>query len=247
MIIKSFLIGLGILSILYGIVVLKDRAGGRTFGLIWEIIGAVFLAWAYAIHKGWFRERIEAKIILAVFVIIAMLVLCTLTAKVMGAFHLNGQQGLDYIIVLGARVREDGPSRVLKYRLDKAIAYLEQNPHTMCIVSGGKGEDEPFSEAEGMYQYLLEQGIGAERVLVEDSSKNTYENIRNSKALLKESYNGVGIVTNNFHCYRALKIAKRQSLKNVCGIAAASTPFFLPNNLLRECMGIVKDCLKRNT
>lgn len=57
-------------------------------------------------------------------------------------------RGLDYIIVLGAQVRKDGPSPVLKYRLDKAVEYLNENPDTVCIVSGGQGSNEPWSEAE---------------------------------------------------------------------------------------------------
>lgn len=161
-------------------------------------------------------------------------------------FSAKGSQKLDYIIVLGAQVREDGPSVVLKYRLDAAIDYLNENSDTVCIVSGGKGANEPFSEAEGMAEYLLEKGIEEHRIILEDKSTNTVENIQNSKALMKESYNGVGIVTNNFHVFRAVQIAKVQGLEGVCGIAADSNLLYLPNNVLRECCGILKDWLMKN-
>lgn len=58
---------------------------------------------------------------------------------------------------------------------------------------------------------------------------------------MKESYNGVGIVTNNFHVFRAVQLAKAQGLKGVSGIAADSNALYLPNNMLRECCGILKD------
>lgn len=118
---------------------------------------------------------------------------------------------------------KDGPSPVLKYRLDKAVEYLNENPDTVCIVSGGQGSNEPWSEAEGMARYLQEKGIDTARILTEDQSQTTGQNITNSKKLMKEGAS-VGIVTNNFHVFRALQIAKKYGLSDVCGIAADSTP-----------------------
>ena len=132
------------------------------------------------------------------------------------------------------RTGEKGRSEpVLKYRLDKAVEYLNENPDTVCIVSGGQGSNEPWSEAEGMARYLQEKGIDTARILPEDKSQTTEQNITNSKMLMKEGAS-VGIVTNNFHVFRALQIAKKYGLSDVCGIAADSTPKYLPNNMLRE-------------
>ncbi len=111
---------------------------------------------------------------------------------------------------------------------------------------GGQEANEPFSEAEGMPNYLLKHGIGQERILLQDTSTNTVENIRNSKALMEQPYNGVGIVTNSFHVFRAVQIAKAQGLEGVCGIAADSDALYLPNNVLRECCGILKDWIMKN-
>ena len=155
------------------------------------------------------------------------------------SMYTDGRGGLDYIIVLGAQVRKDGPSPVLKYRLDKAVEYLNENPDTVCIVSGGQGSNEPWTEAEGMAQYLQEKGIDTARILTEDQSQTTEQNITNSKMLMKEGAS-VGIVTNNFHVFRALQIAKKYGLSDVCGIAADSTPKYLPNNMLREFFGEMK-------
>ena len=97
-----------------------------------------------------------------------------------------------------------------------------------------------------MADYLVQHGIEQERILLEDTSTNTVENIQNSKVLMELPYDGVGIVTNNFHVFRAVQIAKVQGLEGVYGIAADSNVLYLPNNMLRECCGILKDWIMKN-
>ncbi|MCQ2609392.1 MAG: YdcF family protein, partial [Lachnospiraceae bacterium] len=159
-------------------------------------------------------------------------------------FVKEGKKNLDAIIVLGAQVYEDSPSVVLKYRLDKAIEYLTNNKNTICIVSGGKGYNEKYPEAIIMQKYMIENGIKDDRVLIEDKSKNTEENIKNSMQNIDED-KLVGIVTNNFYIYRALQIAKKVGLKDVYGVVAKSDYITLPNNLLREFFAVIKESLKK--
>lgn len=242
---KYILMILGILSVLYGILVLQVGSG-TMFWLIWEVIGTFFLIWALLVHRDFFASHKKVKMIFHVLAAVAVVVLGTFCSMIAGEFSATGKQNLDYLIVLGAQVREDGPSVVLKYRLDAAINYLNENPDTICIVSGGQGFNEPVSEAEGMSDYLIENGIEKSRILLEDQSTNTVENIKNSKLLMETPYNGVGIVTNNFHVFRAVQIAKVQGLEGVCGIAADSNVLYLPNNMLRECCGILKDWIMNN-
>lgn len=245
MIVIGLLIVMGILSSSYGIFIHKVGSGTK-FWMIWEAIAVLFWILVFLIHKQFFVHHHGIQVVCRIFTTIAITVFCVLNIMIVREFHAAGQKNLDYIIVLGAQVRENGPSVVLKYRLDKAVEYLNENPTTQCIVSGGQGSNEPHIEAKVMYEYLVEQGIDANRILMEEQSTNTVENIRNSKELLKNSYNGVGIVTNNFHIFRAVQIAKTQKLQNVCGIAADSTIYYLPNNMLRECLGILKDWLMNN-
>lgn len=239
------LIILGILSVLYGILI-RLVGSGTSFWLVWEAIALGFFCWALLLHNGFFIAHRKIGIIFYGFVAVSVVVLATFCGMIATEFSSVGNQNLDYIIVLGAQVRENGPSVVLRYRLDAAIDYLNENPNTMCIVSGGKGVNEPFSEAEGMSEYLLENGIEDSRIILEDTSTNTVENIQNSKVLMDETYQNVGIVTNNFHLFRAIQIAKAQGLKGVCGIAADSSTLYLPNNVLRECGGILKDWIMKN-
>ena len=180
---------------------------------------------------------------------------------VLRGFGSRAPEGLDYLIVLGAQVREDGPSAVLKYRLDAAVDYLKENESTLCIVTGGKGESEPLTEGEGMKQYLTAQGIDPARILVEDQARNTVQNIQFSKqlmtspsastALVTNNFHvspsaSTALVTNNFHVTRATALARKQGLTNVYAIAAPSDPVYLPNNMFREFFGLTKDFLAGN-
>lgn len=243
--IEYILIMLGILSALYGIIILQVGSG-TTFWLIWEVIGVFLIMWAMLIKWHFFDSHIKIKIIFHGVIVAGAVVIITLCGMIAGEFAAKGKRNLDYIIVLGAQVKEDGPSVVLKYRLDTAIEYLNKNPDAICIVSGGKGSNEICSEAEAMSAYLIQYGIEKSRILLEDQSSNTAENIRNSKLLMEAEYTGVGIVTNNFHMFRAVQIAKAQGLNGVCGIAADSTVLYLPNNVLRECCGILKDWMMKH-
>ena len=161
-------------------------------------------------------------------------------------FHDRGDPGLDVIIVLGAQVWPEGPSASLKYRLDAARDYMNDNPDTVCIVSGGQGYNEPWSEAQGMFDYLTEKGVPAARILREDRSTNTVENIRYSMKLLNPETDRVGIVTNDFHVFRGVALAESQGIRQAQGIAAPSHPWYLVSNMFREYFGIGKDLLQGN-
>lgn len=236
---------LGLLSILYGILILQVGSG-TSFWLIWEVIGIGCFCLAVLVQKEFFTTYKKIGMIFNGIVAIGVIVLVILCGMVATEFTAVGNENLDYIIVLGAQVREDGPSVALRYRLDKAIYYLNENPKTMCIVSGGQGVNEPFSEAEGMKEYLLKNGIDRSRIILEDKSTSTAENFKYSKVLLEQPYDSVGIVTNNFHMFRAIHIAKAHGLNGVCGIAADSNILYLPNNVLRECLAILKDWIMKN-
>ena len=229
----------------YGIIAWMAHSG-TNFWLIWEAAGVFFLALAAGVHFG-ILQRLPHWLQVTGIVMIAagLLVVTILSALIAKEFDDVGDDNLDYVIVLGAQLRNNGPSIILKDRLDTAVTYLEAHPGTKCIVSGGQGYNEPTSEAEGMRDYLVEHGIDADRILLEDQSTNTVENIQFSKKILdadsNDSYEHVGILTNNFHVYRAIGIAKKQGLHGVSGIAAPCHPLYIPNNVLREVLGVLKD------
>ncbi len=148
-------------------------------------------------------------------------------------------------VILGCSVKGERPSTILKERLDAAYEYLSENPEAYCVLSGGQGKGEDISEAECMYRYLTEKGIEPERLLCEDASVNTKENLLFSQQLLEE--NGISgditIVTSEFHAYRAAKVAEQ------LGMHSYSTPshtflLYLPTYYVRELYGILYYMIK---
>ena len=237
---------LGALCIVYCLALFLAGNYGTKFFLIWGLLGIACLFWTK--YGNIIKKRLSQRIKKAVVLLIGagLLVFLITEGCILSGFFAKGKDDLDYIIVLGAQVREDGPSYVLQKRLDAAYEYLINNPDTIVIVSGGKGSNEPTTEAQGMYDYLVGRGIAPERILMEGASRNTSENISYSMQLFDAENSSVGIVTNNFHVFRGMHLAKAEGCKDVCGIAAGSNPGYLPNNMLREFFGVVKDFLTGN-
>ena len=153
---------LALLSAAYAFAVLRTHSG-TGFWKVWLVLAVVFALLAIGIACHWWAAlpRIIRGAIIAV-AAIGIVAFCTIEGCIIGNMNAQGEPDLDYVIVLGAQVRESGPSKALRYRLDRTIDYLEENPDTICIVSGGQGHNEPFSEAQGMADYLQKHGI-AER------------------------------------------------------------------------------------
>lgn len=220
----------------------------QLFFLIWGVIAAFCAAWGWILTHKSVQERIPRWIRMTFCGLVAagILLLLILEGMIFGQFGAKAEAGADYVIILGAQWKTTGPSYVLQKRLDKAIEYLNANPETKVIVSGGQGYNEPVSEAEGMKGYLADAGIDPERILAEDASTNTTQNLIYSGELLNKSEDSVVVVTNNFHMFRALAIAKKQGYLHVEGLSAGTFPLTVPNNLLREAFGIVKDFMANN-
>lgn len=243
------LIVLGAVCAAYGVTVMFVGSGTLFFA-VWYAIGAVLAGTGFAVQAGvWAALPASTRVAITALVAAAVALMFGIGAVVMtnAASAAAPEPDLDEIVVLGAQVHPDGtPSTVLRYRLDAAAAYLRENPDTRCIVSGGQGGNEPTSEAECMASYLQEVGIDESRVTLEGRSRSTVENLRYSRELLNSATDRVGIVTNDFHVFRACRIAARQGLTRACGISAPSDPWFLPNNLLREVACVAKDFLLGN-
>ncbi len=242
------LLVLGILCILYCIGIGLFMGYGTRFFLIWSVIGGglIALGWLLA-HKEWIdRLPLWFRTTALVVAGIGLLVFLLIEGLILAQFRAKAPAGADYCLILGAQMKSHGPSDVLRRRLDKAIVYLEENPETKVIVSGGKGANEPVTEAQGMYEYLTQKGIAAERILLEEKSGNTWENLHYSSEFLDPVKDSVVLVTNNFHMFRATGIAKKMGYEKVNGLSADSYPYMVPNNLLREFLGVIKDSLVGN-
>ncbi|MDR3072258.1 MAG: YdcF family protein [Clostridiales Family XIII bacterium] len=148
----------------------------------------------------------------------------------------------DFILVLGAGL-VDGTTvtPLLAKRLDRAIRLYETNgKNADFIVSGGKGADEKVSEAYAMRQYLLEQNIPEEKIIMEECSKNTLENLRFSKHIMEErnaNYQAL-IVTSNYHVLRTVILAKNIAM-NAQGIGCKTAFYYLPAAFIREYIAVI--------
>ena len=239
---------LGIVCILYCLCIRMFMGYGTYFFLIWGVIGVLLGAFAWLLWRKDMTERIP-RMVRRVFVgclAVGALLLVVTEGMILGKFSARADAGADYCIVLGAQWKNDRPSYVLQQRLDAAVIYLQQNPDTYVIVSGGQGSNEVISEAEGMAAYLENAGIDAERIIQENQSTSTNENLVFSSEYLDKAEDRVVLVTNNYHMFRALKIARKKGYLRVQGLSAPSYPGMLPNNLLREFLGVWKDFLAGN-
>ncbi|MDP4084987.1 MAG: YdcF family protein [Bacillota bacterium] len=145
----------------------------------------------------------------------------------------------DYLIILGASVKGTEPSLVLKYRIKTAEIYLKKNKNTIAIASGGKGINERISEAESIRRELIKKGIPDQRIFLENRSTSTDENIKFSKRLIPYSEEKGIVVTNDFHMYRALMIAKDHGL-NLYGLPAKTPLVAIPKSYIHEYLALTK-------
>lgn len=168
------------------------------------------------------------------------LTLATLYCNVMAAKH-KPNFDKDYVIILGSKIRKDGTlTPILQARVDKAIEFAKEqkeksNKRIVFVPSGGKGEDEIIAEAEAMKNYLIEKGISSEDIIVEDKSKNTYQNLKFSKQKIDEDNKGGKIIfsTTNYHVFRSGVIANNEGI-DCEGMGSKTKWYFYTNALIRE-------------
>lgn len=150
----------------------------------------------------------------------------------------NNMSKNDYVIVLGAGITPNGnPKTVLRYRLDKALEYYKENPDTIFIVSGGKGKDEIISESKAMKNYLVNKGVPKYRVIEENKSTSTLENLKFSKELIPEG-STVGVISNDFHLYRVKFLSSEIGL-SLTPIYAKTPPKNRYSYFIREVIAIL--------
>ncbi len=113
----------------------------------------------------------------------------------------------EVVIVLGAKVNGMSPSLALKYRLDKALEYISDREDIRVVVTGGKGSDEAYTESFVMKSYLINHGLDESRIIMEDKSTTTYQNLKNTRDMIDAKK--VLVCSNGFHTYRAIRLAKK--------------------------------------
>ena len=149
----------------------------------------------------------------------------------------------DAVIVLGAGIRGDRVTVPLAYRLNSAIEYHKKNPDALIVVTGGQGYQETITEAEAMEGYLLRRGVNPEKIVKEEKATSTNENMRFSKEILDGIYEddySVVVITNNFHIYRGVQIAKMEGFGDVYHKHAGLRWYNMAPCYLRESLAVLK-------
>ena len=154
-------------------------------------------------------------------------------------------------VVLGAQVKKSGPTAILRQRINAAVDYLDKHPDAAAVVTGGQGSDEPISEAQSMYENMMNAGIAADRIYMEPNAKNTDENIRFSLSIIEENdlNRHIAIVSDSYHQLRARIIAHKNdrsleitpvNTKNSHPAAIAAYPSYF----VREWLAIPVEIIK---
>ena len=155
--------------------------------------------------------------------LLVLLCLVVLAFSITGVVIMHGATAdkgeFQYLLVLGTVVEGTEPSAMLSDRIQGAYDYLTAHPDTICIVSGGKGDEVNLSEAECMYNELVEMGIDPARILMEDRATSTVENFQFSLALIEEKTGSrpdtLGVLSSEFHLLRARMFARQEGVTPV--------------------------------
>ena len=192
---------------------------------------------AYCLTRGAVGHTVVGMLLGAVGVIVFLAVL--ISCRMAAGMRVPPKAGAT-AIVLGCEVRGEQPSRALRARIDAAADYLAKNPKAKAILSGGKGSGERISEAACMERELLARGISQDRLILEDASRSTRENLVYSAKIMRKQCLGsdAAIVTSEFHCCRARLIAKKEGIS--AGCVPAKTPLlYLPTFWVREMLAVL--------
>ena len=179
---------LSIISFLYGISILNVNTG-TLFYLIWFLISAFFIIIDLLIYfKVFERYRVFKKIFIWV-CSIGICIFLVILSLIISKMNVKPVKNLDYIIVLGAQVKESGPSVVLRYRLDRAVSYLKENDNTLVIVSGGQGANEKATEASVMKEYLVNNAMQITNDVISLFQAILAQNVEQTKIMLERLNN----------------------------------------------------------
>ena len=169
----------------------------------------------------------------------------TVEGMVFSGSFASAPDNADYIVVLGGKVNGTEPSGVLNNRIEYACDYMARNPDCLCVASGGQGDDEGISEAQCIYNGLTRMGISPDRIILEENSSSTRENLIFSFDIIGDETATVAVITNNFHMFRTMRLARALfPERTVYGISVHTTPLSYPHYMMRESLSTTVEALK---
>lgn len=148
-------------------------------------------------------------------------------------------EDVDCILVLGCLVHSDGdPSDMLEDRLRRGVELYGLGAAPKLLMSGDHGR-EGYDEVDAMKQYAVDTGIASEDVFMDHAGFSTYESLYRAKEIFGAKK--ILIVTQEYHLYRAVYIAKMLGLE-AYGVASDYRTYAGQfGRDLREVLARVKD------
>lgn len=218
---------------------------GAIFGFVVCAVGILLVRfYKKAVeHGGW--QKIAARVITVCY-ILGMAWAIFLTFQMFSVQYTTPPENTN-IIVLGAQVYSaERMGRSLEARVERAYEYLSENPEAQCVTTGGQGSNEPCPEALTEKNVLVQKGIEADRIYMEDKSHNTRENMNFAMEIAEAE--GLGsefvITTQSFHMFRALKLAENTGI-DAYPLKADTDPLLFPEYYGRELLSLTKWTVER--
>lgn len=209
----------------------------RPFAYVFIAVGAALILLSY------FWERIKktgivTKIALLTLFAVIFADFAVCEARIIYASKGKETDASDYVIILGAKVNGETPSMEFAERIRLAASYLAENPASVVITTGGKGNDEQISEGIAARRMLLSLGIAEERILTEEKSTSTDENFMYSLELIKENGGSenskITVVSSSFHLFRASLIAEKYGFSDIYTMGSTGKLLLVPFYYVRE-------------
>ena len=207
------------------------------------IIGVIVFYEVSRVLRHKFPKPVKVlRILVTICLILGLLAAGITEYFIIDASYGDPDEECQYFVVLGAKVRESGPSISLWDRIYGAAEYMYHHPNTIAVVSGGQGDDEPMTEALAMFKELVSLGIDSDRIWMENKATSTQENITFALDLIEENTGSrpstLGVVSSEYHLFRASLIAKDCGVEFVGIPAHTSRITQLINHMMREVAGI---------
>lgn len=188
------------------------------------------------------RRALILRRILTALVVLGVCCFIAVEIPIVAAARTDKNPEADYLVVMGAGVNGLQPSLSMLDRLTAALEYLETYPDSTVIVSGAQGPGEDITEAEAMRIWLEGRGIAPERIVKEEKSRSSYENIAFSLAIIEElggdATGRVAFVSSEYHLYRTKYLASEQGCDPVGVAGKTSYPVLMVNYFIREAFAV---------
>lgn len=244
------IIGMTVVYIADGVIALRREGFGLSNALSILFIIGMWLGFFFVIFSVLSDKFSGILLPFSVFIILAEIyIIVTFSALFLYAIlyrHFPKSKDCDFVIIHGAGLLNGSEvSPLLAGRIDKGIyIYHRSGDKARIIASGGQGGDETVSEASAMHDYLITKGIPEDKILLEDQSKTTFENMENSKNIIDSLTDGNSkkartiFVTSDYHVFRAGTYARKVHLK-ADGVGSKTASYYFPNAFIREYVAIM--------